>query len=106
MSEKDCQCGPEETKVCDESGERCDCVMPEVDFSTFILSLSSSGMVHLGEVPDPETGQSMKNLAMAKHTIDIIAMLKKKVVEGLTPEEERLIDGVLYELRMAFIKQK
>lgn len=97
MSEQECRC--------DETGERCECILPEVDFATFILSLSSSAMVHLGEVPDPESGQTVRNIPMAKHTIDIIAMLKKKVTEGLTPEEAKLIDGILYELRMAFLKQ-
>ncbi|MBG0777720.1 MAG: DUF1844 domain-containing protein [Desulfovibrionaceae bacterium] len=79
-------------------------MMPEVTFSTFILSLSSSAMVMLGEVPDPETGQTAKNLPMAKHTIDVLAMLKDKTVRCLDTDEAKLIDGLLYELRMAYIR--
>ena len=55
-------------------------LMPKVTFSTFILSLGSSAMVHLGEAPEPETGQIRENLCMAKHTIDILSMLKDKTL--------------------------
>ncbi len=76
---------------------------PKVTFSTFVLSLSSSGMVHLGEVPEPETGQIQENLPLAKHTIDILAMLKDKTSKCLDPDEAKLLDGVLYELRMVYV---
>ncbi len=77
--------------------------LPKVTFSTFILSLSSSGMVQLGEVPEPESGQIMKNLPMAKHTIDILSMLKDKTSKCLNPDEARLLEGILYELRMKYV---
>jgi hypothetical protein len=48
--------------------------LPEVTFSTFVMSLASSALVHLGEVPEPESGRTMANLPVAKHTIDILAM--------------------------------
>jgi hypothetical protein len=76
---------------------------PQVTFSTFILSLSSSAMVHLGEVPEPETGQTMENLPLAKHTIDILAMLKDKTSRCLDADEARLLEGLLYELRMKYV---
>lgn len=91
-----------------ESGCGCGCGsgdMPPVTFRTFILSLSSSAMVHLGEVPDPESGQAMANLQLAKHTIDILAMLKDKTARCVTEEEGKLLDGLLYELRMAYLKK-
>lgn len=78
-------------------------MMPKVTFSTFILSLSSSALVQLGEVPEPETGQIMKNLPMAKHTIDILVMLQEKTTKCLNEEERTLLDGVLYELRMKYV---
>ncbi len=77
--------------------------LPKVTFSTFILSLSSSCMVQLGEVPEPENGQMMKNLPMAKHTIDILSMLKDKTSKCLDPDEARLLEGILYELRMKYV---
>ncbi len=77
--------------------------MPAVTFSTFILSLGSSALVHLGEVPDPETGQTGANLLMAKHTIDVLTMLQQKTQNCLDADEHKLLDGLLYELRMKYV---
>ena len=78
-----------------------------IDFSTFILSLSSSAAYHLGLAPHPEgtDGGSSKNLPMAKQTIDILSILQEKTKGNLTGEEERLIGEVLYNLRMAFVRE-
>lgn len=78
-------------------------IMPEATFSTFVLSLSSSAMVHLGEVPAPETGRIETNMHLAKHTIDILCMLKCKTQGNLDETEKRLLDDILYELRMKFV---
>ena len=80
-----------------------DSPMPEVSFATFILSLASSGLVQLGEVPDPETGVIGENLLMAKHTIDILKMLQNKTKACLNEEESTLLEGLLYELRMKYV---
>lgn len=77
--------------------------LPKVTFSTFLLSLASSALVQLGEVPSPESGKKEENLLMAKHSIDIINMLQDKIEKGLDDEEKRLLDGVLYELRMKYV---
>ena len=77
--------------------------MPKVTFTTFVLSLASSGLVQLGEVPDPETGAVGENLLMAKHTIDILTMLHGKTKACLDAEEATLLEGLLYELRMKYI---
>ena len=55
-----------------------DVQLPEVNFSTFVFSLSSSALLHFGEIPEPSTGKKEKNLSMAKHTIDILGMLEEK----------------------------
>lgn len=89
-----CGCG------CDSKAQH---QMPTVTFSTFILSLGSSALVHLGEVPDPETGQSTPNLLMAKHTIDVLTMLQQKTQNCLDADERKLLDGLLYELRMKYV---
>ena len=78
-------------------------LMPKVTFSTFVLSLGSSAMVHLGEAPEPETGQISENLCMAKHTIDILSMLKDKTSRCLDSEETTLLEGLLYELRLKYV---
>jgi hypothetical protein len=76
----------------------------EFGFSTFILSLSTSALVHLGELPDPITNKKEINLELAKQTISIIEMLKDKTKGNLTSEEESLMDSVLYDVRLKYIK--
>jgi hypothetical protein len=78
-------------------------LMPEVTFSTFVLSLASSGLMHLGEVPDPETGRTVRNEALARNAIDLLTMLDDKTRNGLTAEESKLMRDILYELRMKFV---
>ncbi|MBQ8744407.1 MAG: DUF1844 domain-containing protein [Mailhella sp.] len=78
-------------------------MLPEVTFSTFVLSLASSALVHLGEVPNPETGSTTRDEALARNAIDVLTMLDDKTRNGLTPDESKLIRDVLYELRMKFV---
>ncbi len=80
--------------------------MPAPVFSTFVLSLASSALVQLGEVPDPATGKHEENLVLAQHSIDILSMLRDKTKNGLDADESRLLDGLLYELRMKFVMKK
>ena len=77
--------------------------LPEVTFSTFVLSLASSALVHLGEVPNPETGNTSRNEDLARNAIDLLTMLDDKTRNGLTPDENKLMRDVLYELRMKFV---
>jgi hypothetical protein len=77
--------------------------MPEVNFSTFILSIGSSALVQLGEVSDPESGQMMENLLAAKHSIDILSMLQEKTKSCLENDEQQLLDTLLYDLRMKYV---
>ena len=78
--------------------------LPPVDFSTFILSLSHAVMLHLGQVPDPGSGQTHKDMELARHTIDTIAMLQQKTKGNLDPDEQGLIDNILAELRLAYVR--
>lgn len=77
--------------------------LPEIDFSTLLLSLSTSAMVHLGEAPTPD-GAVDKNLAMAKQTIDIIEMLQSKTAGNLDDDESKLLRQVLYDLRLRYVQ--
>ncbi len=87
-----------------EAPERPRGPLPEVTFTSFIFSLSSSALLHFGEIPDPQTGERKKDLELAKHTIDTIAMLKEKTKGNLTEEEQRFIDAVLTDLRWKYVK--
>jgi len=77
--------------------------LPEVDFGTFLLSLASSALLHLGEIEHPELGKTEKNLPLARHTIEVIGMLGEKTRGNLTPDEQKLIEGLLYDLRLRFV---
>ena len=76
--------------------------LPQISFSTFILSLASSTLVQLGEVPNPETGSLTPNAELAKHGIDTLAMLRDKITNGLTPDESSMLDSIIYELKMKY----
>lgn len=79
--------------------------LPEVDFSSFIFSLSTSALIHFGLIADPMTKKTEKNLPLAKQTIDLLAMLKDKTKGNLTNEEAELLDRILYDLRMRYVKE-
>lgn len=78
--------------------------LPPVEFSGLILSLSHAAMMHLGQIPDPNTGQANMDRDLARHTIDTIGMLKEKTNGNLTPDEQRLIDHALTELRLGYVR--
>jgi len=79
--------------------------MPEIDFATFILSLSHSALVNLGEAPDPDTQQIAVSLPIAKQNIDLLGLLEEKTKGNLTGDEERLLAQVLFDLRMRFVEK-
>lgn len=76
----------------------------EINFSSFIFSLGRSAFIHLGEEPDPMTGQRQVSLPLAKETIDIISLLEEKTKGNLMPEEAQLVKNILYTLRMRFVE--
>lgn len=78
--------------------------LPRVDFATFILSLSHSALMHLGEAPNPETGKMEKNLMLARQTIDLVGMLEDKTKGNLSGDEERLVGQILFDLRMRYVE--
>ncbi|MFC1532794.1 DUF1844 domain-containing protein [Thermodesulfobacteriota bacterium] len=78
--------------------------LPEVNFNSLIFSLSSSAFLHIGDIADPQTGEKKKDLPMAKHSIDIIAMLKDKTKGNLTEEEQKFLDNILADLRLLYVK--
>jgi Domain of unknown function (DUF1844) len=86
--------------------EQTDYQLPEINFATFIFSLNHSVLVHLGVVDDPSTGKKLKNLPLAKQTIDILGMLDEKTKGNLTEDEGKMLKNILYDLRMIYIKEK
>ena len=75
-----------------------------ITFSTFILSLNTAALVHLGEIPDPITNKKQVNLTLAKQTIDTLEMLREKTKGNLSLDEEKLLQSIIYELKLKFLK--
>jgi hypothetical protein len=76
-----------------------------IDFYTFVLSIGSSVLVHLGDAPHPETGKpGQKNLALAQQSIEILGMLEQKTKGNLSPEEAKLIDQLLLDLKLRYVE--
>ena len=79
----------------------------ELTFSGFILSLASTAALHFGDIANPSTGQTEEpDLEAAARIIEIVEMLQQKTRGNLIPEEERLVEGLLYELRMRFVQAR
>jgi len=76
--------------------------LPQIDFATFVLSLSHSALMHLGEAPDPESDQVRVDLELARQNIEILGLLEDKTRGNLSGDEERLLAHVLSDLRLRF----
>jgi hypothetical protein len=98
--------GPAKPEEEPRSSQEYSSPLPEVNFSTLIVSLSTEVLFHLGELPHPVSGEKKKDLPLAKHAIDTLALLQEKTKGNLTEEEQKLLEGMLYDLRMAFIRTK
>jgi len=79
--------------------------LPVITFSTFIFSLNTSALVHLGDYPDPASGKNEVDLPLAKQTIDLIALLEEKSRGNLTKDEESLLKHILYDLRLRYVQK-
>jgi len=77
---------------------------PPVDFHTFILSLGSSALLHLGELDPPDGAPAQVDLPLAHHTIDVIAMLQEKTRGNLTAPEAELVESLLFDLRLRYME--
>ena len=72
--------------------------LPPPSFSSFIVSLATSAMSALGE--GPEGGET--DLAVARHSIDLLGMLADKTKGNLDDEEQKLLETLLFETRTRF----
>ena len=78
--------------------------LPHIDFATFVLSLSHSALVHLGDAPDPAGTEPSPNLELARQTIDVLGLLEEKTRGNLTGDEERILSAALYDLRLRYVE--
>jgi hypothetical protein len=76
-----------------------------ITFTGFILSLATTAAVHFGDIADPTTGErSEPNLPAAAQMIELITLLQEKTRGNLIEPEERLVDDLLYELRLRYVQ--
>ncbi len=78
---------------------------PPVDFMAFIGSLGASALMYLGEKVAPDQPDDLKDLAGAKQMIDLIALLEEKTKGNLTAEEAHMMQTLLYNLRMRYVRE-
>ena len=78
--------------------------LPAVDFTTFVVSLSHSALLHLGDAPHPTDEKSDLDLPMARQTIDLLALIQEKTHGNLTGAEERALTQALYDLRVRYVE--
>ena len=99
---KDAESGAAEQPAPERPSQRS---LPAVDFSSFVLSLGTSALYHMGMVRDPETGNPVEpNLPVARQTIDTMEMLQDKTQGNLSEEESTLLRNLLTELRMHYLE--
>jgi len=78
--------------------------LPEINFSTFVIGLSTQALMHLGEIGNPISGKVETDVPVAKHMIDILGMLKDKTRGNLNASEDRLMEDILFDLRMKYVE--
>ncbi len=76
-----------------------------ISFSTFVLGLASTTLIHLGEQPDPERHAVSVDLVLARQTLDVLELLQHKTRGNLDAEEERLFQAILTDLRLKFLEK-
>lgn len=87
------------------TGEKEAFQVPEASFSFFVTTLAMQATLSLGDVPEPHTNKKEENLPQAKFLIDTLGILQEKTKGNLTKEEDSLLEGILYELRMRYVEK-
>lgn len=77
--------------------------LPGSSFPFFVSTLGMQALAALGEAPDPATGQKHADLPNARYLIDVLRMLAEKTKGNLTPDEDAMMQALLYELQMKFV---
>lgn len=87
----------------------CGCRTPgvdlrEVDFTAFVLSMGTTAMYHLGQGAPETEGRPMVNLPLARHVIDLLAMIQQKTQGNLTEDEKAFLERLLLDLRLKYVE--
>jgi hypothetical protein len=79
--------------------------VPPLEFSSIVILLYFPALIQLGLVEDPATGERGENLVLAKRNIDLLDLLKDRTKGNLEGEEEKFLEGVLDQLKLAYLKK-
>jgi hypothetical protein len=79
--------------------------VPPLEFSSVVVLLYFPALIQLGLVEDPATGERGENLVLAKRNIDLLDLLKDRTKGNLEGEEQKFLDGVLDQLKLAYLKK-
>lgn len=77
--------------------------MPDADFKTLISTMVTQALFAMGAIPDPQTGQRMVHVELAKHHIDMLGVIEEKTAGNLDDEETKMLGESLKELRENFV---
>ncbi|HUU92722.1 MAG TPA: DUF1844 domain-containing protein [Phycisphaerae bacterium] len=80
-----------------------DQALPQASFASLVQMLATQAAIFMSDQRDPQTGRSMQHLDLAKHNIDLLAVLEQKTKGNLADDEKKLLDHMLYELRMVYV---
>ncbi len=80
-------------------------VPPQPDFSFFVTTLSLQASIALGTMANPASNNIEVDLAQAKFLIDTLGMLAEKTRGNLTPDESKLLENLLYDLRTVYLSK-
>ena len=74
------------------------------DLTPLFAMLASSALIGIGESPDPLTGQVHRDLGQAREAIEMLRLLRERTQGNRTPDEDRLLDQILYDLQLSFVR--
>lgn len=77
--------------------------MPPASFATLLSTLATQSMIALGQIADPMSGEPAPNMDLARYFIDTLGVIQEKTQGNLTDEEEKGLEDLLHQLRMAFV---
>lgn len=78
--------------------------IPPATFTNHVLMLASQAAIALGQAPNPATGKTEKQIDLARHFIDTLALLKDKTQGNLDAQESQLLETAIHQLRLAYVE--
>ncbi|HZL89253.1 MAG TPA: DUF1844 domain-containing protein [Pirellulaceae bacterium] len=78
--------------------------VPSASLATLVTTLATQALHSMGVIEIPGAPQSEVNFDVAKHLIDTVAVLEEKTKGNVTPEEAKLLEDALHQLRLAFVQ--